>query len=89
MCFGIKRKCNEQDNEAETSQHNMQTKDERSDFQSKPPGVSYLRKGEQGRGGRAERRPKGGGVGGVSIPEFLCPPPHVSAPLPPVTLGTS
>lgn len=70
MCFGIKRKCNERDNEAETSQHNMQAKDERSGFPSKPLGVSYLRKGARGRRGSAERRPKEGGVG-VSVPEFL------------------
>lgn len=74
VCLWIKGECNEQDNEPGTSQHNMQTGDERSGFQSKPLGVSWLRKGEKGRRGRAERRPKEGGGGGGSV--------HPRIPLP-------
>lgn len=38
--FGNKGEYNEQDNEPGTSQRNMQTRDERSGFHSKPLGVS-------------------------------------------------
>lgn len=49
LCLGIKGEFNEGDNEAGTSQCNIHTGDERSDFQFEPLGVSWMRKGEKGR----------------------------------------
>lgn len=87
LSLGIKGECNEQYNEAGTSQRNMQTGDERSGFQSEPLGVSWLRKGERVRRGRADRRGErgwaGGSILGLCMPEFLYPP-NISAPLPAV-----
>lgn len=87
LSLGIKGECNEQYNEAGTSQRNMQTGDERSGFQSEPLGVSWLRKGEKVQRGRADRRGERGWAGGsilsLCISEFLYHP-NISAPLPAV-----